>query len=446
MYLAVVQQSEQDTLVPHDYLVTADQTSSDVIADNTTIADFDVVIHNIGYKTDVYDLGLSFDGPTGWELEYTDINGTFQMGETDSVEVAPNDSTWVTVHVNPNGNDGYGITSFNYTSRISPPNHGSVKLRNITTTGVDMLVLDANNDEYESYIDSSVQRVYTGSYGIVSRNSLLSSSADISHFYTIIWTAGTTRPVFYPQDVTALQSYLEGGGNLLINGQDIGSDIFKPNGQSQFAQDFYNNYLHSVFVKDTANGFYINGITGDPIGDGISFVLYNTIHERSHDQISPFDADATPILQVGTSGSIIVGLKADASSYRVVYSSVGLEQMPAVVRDSITARSIRWLMENVVVGTDRSTNNQPGSFSLEQNYPNPFNPTTKIKYALPKASHTTLKVYDVLGNEVATLVNNEKQAGSYEVEFNASALSSGVYFYKLQSGGFIQTKKMIVLK
>ncbi len=91
-------------------------------------------------------------------------------------------------------------------------------------------------------------------------------------------------------------------------------------------------------------------------------------------------------------------------------------------------------------------NNFPKEFNLSQNYPNPFNPTTTITYQVPEISFVTLKIYDVLGNEIATLVNEEKPAGSYEVEFDASSLSSGIYFYKLQSGSFIQTKKMILLK
>ncbi len=93
------------------------------------------------------------------------------------------------------------------------------------------------------------------------------------------------------------------------------------------------------------------------------------------------------------------------------------------------------------------------NFDLYQNYPNPFNPITKIKYTIPSTPLSfgeglgvRLIVYDVLGNEIATLVNEEKPAGVYEVEFNASQLSSGVYFYKLQAGSFNQTKKMIILK
>ena len=96
--------------------------------------------------------------------------------------------------------------------------------------------------------------------------------------------------------------------------------------------------------------------------------------------------------------------------------------------------------------------NSPVQFSLEQNYPNPFNPSTKIKFTVPvtlsevEGSLVTLKVFDVLGNEVATLVNEEKTSGSYEVEYNTVGLSSGVYFYKLQVGNLVETKKMLLLK
>jgi hypothetical protein len=86
------------------------------------------------------------------------------------------------------------------------------------------------------------------------------------------------------------------------------------------------------------------------------------------------------------------------------------------------------------------------TFSLEQNYPNPFNPATTVKYQIPESDLVNLKVFDVLGNEVATLVNEKQPAGSYEVEFSASELASGIYLYKLVSGSFVETKKMILLK
>ena len=88
----------------------------------------------------------------------------------------------------------------------------------------------------------------------------------------------------------------------------------------------------------------------------------------------------------------------------------------------------------------------PQTFMLFQNYPNPFNPITKIIYQIPELSFVALKVYDVLGNEIATLVNEEEFAEEYEVEFNASELPSGVYFYQLKAGSFSLTKKMLFLK
>jgi hypothetical protein len=89
---------------------------------------------------------------------------------------------------------------------------------------------------------------------------------------------------------------------------------------------------------------------------------------------------------------------------------------------------------------------QPKEFSLYQNYPNPFNPSTKILYSVAKLSNVSIKVFDILGNEIATLVNEEIPAGIYEAEFDATQLTSGIYFYKLQAGPFIETKKMILLK
>jgi len=101
------------------------------------------------------------------------------------------------------------------------------------------------------------------------------------------------------------------------------------------------------------------------------------------------------------------------------------------------------------VGIDEQAN-QPLAFNLEQNYPNPFNPTTKIKYSIPKQSYVTIKVYDILGKVVSTLVNEEEPAGNYEVEFSTVSgirnLASGIYLYKIKASDYVSTKKMILLK
>jgi plastocyanin len=86
------------------------------------------------------------------------------------------------------------------------------------------------------------------------------------------------------------------------------------------------------------------------------------------------------------------------------------------------------------------------NFGLDHNYPNPFNPSTSIQYAIASRQFVTLKVYDVLGNEITVLVNEEKPVGTYELKWNAANLPSGIYFYRLQAGSFVETKKMILLK
>ena len=106
-----------------------------------------------------------------------------------------------------------------------------------------------------------------------------------------------------------------------------------------------------------------------------------------------------------------------------------------------------------VVGVhENPQNQQPTDYSLSQNYPNPFNPSTTIQYSIPvgvealRATSVQLKIYDILGREIATFVNKQQKAGNYEVVFNANNLTSGIYFYRLQSGSFIETKKLILLK
>ncbi|NCQ19248.1 MAG: hypothetical protein COW85_14385 [Ignavibacteria bacterium CG22_combo_CG10-13_8_21_14_all_37_15] len=101
---------------------------------------------------------------------------------------------------------------------------------------------------------------------------------------------------------------------------------------------------------------------------------------------------------------------------------------------------------SLVVGIKDENNDIPSEFSLSQNYPNPFNPETVISYQLAWGSFVTLKIYDILGNEVTVLVNEEKPAGKYQVNFNGKNLSSGLYFYKITTGNFTAVRKMLLIK
>jgi hypothetical protein len=140
---------------------------------------------------------------------------------------------------------------------------------------------------------------------------------------------------------------------------------------------------------------------------------------------------------------------------------LSLAMGPNYIYAGTNGASVWRLPLSQITGIEDRSNEIPSQFILSQNYPNPFNPSTVISYQLAVGSHVTLKVYDVLGKEVATLVNEEKPAGNYKIKFNAGSLSSGIYFYTLkatpiggQAGnpetssgqGFAETKKLILLR
>lgn len=106
---------------------------------------------------------------------------------------------------------------------------------------------------------------------------------------------------------------------------------------------------------------------------------------------------------------------------------------------------IRYVVD-VLTGVNTISNEVPNAFELMQNYPNPFNPSTTIKFAIPTAGKVTMKVYDVHGKEISTVVEGEYNPGTYSVDWNAEGLASGVYFYTISSGNFTQTKKLVIVK
>lgn len=114
--------------------------------------------------------------------------------------------------------------------------------------------------------------------------------------------------------------------------------------------------------------------------------------------------------------------------------------------EMVTAINEAQTKYSTILNVDNKISEIPSGYSLSQNYPNPFNPNTKIRFSITNTQSVSLKVFDVLGNEIATLVNEELTPGVYQYNFDASNLSSGVYYYKLQSGNYSETKKMILIR
>lgn len=441
---APIQQAVQMTLISPDFVASMVSNSPDVIISNSSNAEFSATLFNQGLMNDTYNVTATLDGPAGWMGEFTTENGTFDFGQSDSVQVAVDDSTSILVSVNPNFFNGSGVITLHCESKNDPGVVVEVTFTAVTNTGVHLLVVDASEEGFGSIISNSLEGFYQGRYGVVSRDAVNVVGLDLSAFTMIAWAGGNSNPGFYPEEVDNLEAYLDAGGNLLLAAHNLGSDIFEAGGQSQFAQSFYNNYLHSSYLADFGGSYILTGFAGDPITDGMVIPL-NSVYTRSPDQISAFDASATPIAQFG-SGPNINSVRADNGTHRVVYFGFAFEQLndPAIP-DTLVRRAVQWLTEGIVLD-----NSDKGgivtSYSLDQNYPNPFNPATTISYSIPEESQVSLKIYDVMGSEVAELVNGRQLAGIYNANFDASSLASGTYFYKLTAGNFVSVKKMVLLK
>ncbi|WP_304131195.1 T9SS type A sorting domain-containing protein [Ignavibacterium album] len=235
-------------------------------------------------------------------------------------------------------------------------------------------------------------------------------------------------------------------GNTIVGNGSVGVDIVPLQGYSPERITVRKNTLHSngltnLFVDTSANNRirepfnlqYNSGvITGKHALPNAIIDIYSA---------NRFELPASAYFRIGTTNT-------DANGNFSFSTGLNIEAI-AVTATDFWGNTSNFARLNIV--TDVEDEKQiPTEFALEQNYPNPFNPSTKIRFSIPNVGTelalSVLKVYDILGNEVATLVNEEKPAGVYEVEFNASQLSSGIYFYKLSAGSFTEVKKMTVLK
>ena len=257
--------------------------------------------------------------------------------------------------------------------------------------------------------------------------------------FTTYWMDGRTQMLF-----TAAELNAAGGGPLSAITR-LGFNVITAS--PQVMNGFNVRFQHTTATS--LSGFISTGWTNAFTG---TYAVLNTGWQY-------IDLTAPYFIYNGTS-NLLVEICYDNTSY-TSYSPVNATSVPGMTWGYYTDNSTGCTMTGgaaqssrpntcftmtTMTGTVNNVFELPKSYSLSQNYPNPFNPVTKINFALPKLGFATLKVYDVLGREVSILVNEMKQAGSYSVDFDASQLSSGVYFYRLESGAFSDIKRMILIK
>lgn len=288
----------------------------------------------------------------------------------------------------------------------------------------------------------------------VSNTKVLDETVQLNNYKVVIWISGdesTIDETFSHVEQNLLKSYLENGGNLFLSGSEIGWDLGYKGDTAD--KDFYKNYFKANYVSDDAATNFVSG-EQNSIYAGLGFYFGQTYEEDYPDVISPFGGSISCLRYGnGTSAGILHSGKFGSSDKngKVIYLSFPLETASddSAFQNVLTA-SMDFFSSPTVL--NESSTKNPTVFYLSQNFPNPFNPSTVITYQLPERGFVTLKVYDILGNEVVTLVNEEKPAGIYQEEFSikerplTGVNASGVYYYRITSNNFMQTKKMLYLK
>ena len=254
------------------------------------------------------------------------------------------------------------------------------------------------------------------------------------------WTA-INLPFTYKVAAVAINPY----NHIFVAAYTQGIYRSMDNGASWSLIGFQNNWLkvleinsNGIIFAGTEDGLFRSSDNGNNWTQITTFQVRDVTFDKngfvyvSSDKVyrSTNNGDNWTEISTGLPDAYIHSLAVDEDGY--------------IFAGTLNNGVYRSLESTTSVGDDNLKS--PNSFALEQNYPNPFNPSTSIQYRVSSISQVILKVYDVLGNEVATLVNEEKPVGSYEVKFDASGLSSGIYFYKLQAGSLVETRKMILMK
>lgn len=296
-----------------------------------------------------------------------------------------------------------------------------------------------------------------------SNEAIIEDEIILQDYNLVVWFTGDETTVdnsLINKEQFELAKYLEGGGKLFITGDDIGQDLDTKHSNSEFSDTlFYHKYLKSNLKHDgNTLLFQVNGQEGSYF-DNYQTIFGEVYPEDSPDDIEPING-AEPILNYTyerdstfrKGGIAYTGTFGDSANIgQLVYLSFAFETIgDESLRNELMKRILQYF--DIVTDIDNENLITPKIFSLSQNYPNPFNPSTIIKYTIPiidpnfSSANVTLKIYDILGREIITLINEKKVAGNYEATFDASILSSGIYFYQLKFGGLVSTKKMMLLK
>lgn len=314
-----------------------------------------------------------------------------------------------------------------------------------TNNGTNWTAVSANNNlnPYPTLVKTFATRITDTGTDLFAGGTSLKVSSDNGTSWGII------DNVLDGNEITSLAI---NGTSLFVGSGYNGIYYFTNYGRSWYfiKHCFTNKYVYSLAVQGTNlfaainDGVYLSTDSGTnwvAVKNGMAYPYANSLF-----------VNGTNIF-AGTGGGVYLSTN-NGTNWAAVND--GLNNDIIVISFAVSGAYIFistlnngiWMrpLSEVITDVKNRLNNLPTSFSLQQNFPNPFNPTTTIDYSLPKSEFVTIKLYDAIGREIKTLVKGQKTAGNYSMQFNGSNLSSGIYFYRMQSGNYVETRKLLLLK
>lgn len=327
---------------------------------------------------------------------------------------------------------------------------------------------DRSTNTRKDYVKEYAEPITASGHGFsyALNENVSDGSVDLNNYDIVLWMLGdesTADDTFDPTEQDKVEIFLENGGCLFVSGSEIGWDLEgKSNHPTPADMAFYHNYLKAKYVADAPGNqsatYYTFDGTAGTIFEGLSALKFDNGGHGSFDVdwpdvISPQDGAESIMTFTGAPAAQNIGGVAykgvfgtSTTEGKLVHLTVPFETLYIKGERIALLDKVISFFNDGIVGVNEFASVTPSVYSLSQNYPNPFNPATKITFSLPEAGVVKLSVFNILGEKVADLVNNEYAPGTYTIDFNASNLSSGVYLYRLETNSNVISKKMMLLK
>lgn len=300
----------------------------------------------------------------------------------------------------------------------------------------------------------------TGDFETCANEAVVGGGVVLADYARVVWLLGdesTVDETFSAAEQALVIAYLRQGGRLFVSGSELAYDLGRASGPTDADREFLATFLKVSYAADDANEYTVAGAPGTPFASLL--LRYGRLGEGS-----PYDEDwpdvlglaggAEPLLFYhvnGTGGVACAGYRGvfDGGTREGGVVTMGFPFETIVnkgVRDTLMMQVFIYLGAVTPAAVDPWYPMVPDRYALLQNFPNPFNPSTVIRFVLPALSRVRLSVFDLLGREVALVLDEERAAGEHSITFDAAGLASGVYFYRMVAGPFTGVRQMMVLQ